>query len=80
MLALAPFQEVSPGDSSELYVRCPLDGRTFRAGVTVKNPEAILENLFLEKLSSIPGLRLIPPGKPKRLTAGSVRNLPRNIR
>lgn len=63
VLALAPFQVVSPGDSSELYVRCPLDGRTFRAGVTAKNPEAILEDLFLEKISSIPGLRLIPPGE-----------------
>jgi len=61
VLAVAPFQVVSPGDSSELYVRCPLDGRTFSTGVTVKNPEAILENLFQEKLSSIPGLRLVPP-------------------
>jgi len=60
-IAVIPFEKISSGDPSEAYVRCPLDGKTFKAGITVDDPEAIVRNLFYERLSSLPGVRLVPP-------------------
>lgn len=63
VVAVIPFQKISPGDTSDAYARCPLDGKAFKTGITVEDSEGILGNLLCENLSSLPGLRLAPAGE-----------------
>jgi hypothetical protein len=58
-IAMIPFQKVSGGDPMDPRVRCPLYGRFFPEG-NPAGPEGIVENLFREKLASLPGRVILP--------------------
>lgn len=59
-LAMVPFQKVSGGDPQEAGIRCPLYGRVFPEEIPAGSPERILDDLFREKLGSLPGMVLLP--------------------
>lgn len=62
-IAVVPFQAIHSDDPEISFVRCPVCNTTFRTSAFTGTPEKRIEELFLERFTSLRGDCLISPGE-----------------
>jgi hypothetical protein len=62
-IAVVPFQKAAPEDINIQQTRQPISAGSFRIDQTEKDPEKIVEELFMSKLKQYPKLELFPTDK-----------------
>lgn len=74
LIAVVPFQRISPEDADVKTVRCPVCGLILRTEKSPQGSEKVVENIFLERLTDRKVFTIIPPdrvgGIYERVTAG----------
>jgi hypothetical protein len=76
-IAIISFQPLVPEAESGNTVFCPLCGTSSSSGIILKGSEKIIEEIFVDKLSELKGLELIPSDKVegvyKRIASESIK-------
>lgn len=84
-IAVVPFQQIVPDDADTKVVHCPLCGAAFTTSKLSKDPEKVVENIFMERLKQSGKFSISDPenvaGVYRRLSSGAAKSqLPEILR